>query len=259
MWLGFDPFRPVQNHIKTVTSKVAMPGITPQILKATGVHGWIVAAVLEDMKNFKGKASCESRETESRYPRCIRHGSVEAPTLWMKLAMHTLWNVDENRGAFGAGLWFAEEGDKGIPQLQHIERKQNGLAKDGGRIGRRIRGQWHVTEAGIPLLDEHARQRNGPTVIEGAGQFWNMPFVEKFDHLDADAKWVGKCEAGVKKRLKRGTGSRFKEAHLYHSRAVSLEKKHDSVLVTGQDEGGQRLGGSDDERNFPFPREEEED
>ena len=38
-----------------------------------------------------------------------------------------------------------------------------------------------------------------------------------------------------------------------------LARLSDSVLVTGQDEGGQRLGGSDDERNFPFPREEEED
>ena len=43
----------------------------------TGVQ--IIAALLEEMKDLKGKASFESCETKFRYSRCIRHGIVEAP------------------------------------------------------------------------------------------------------------------------------------------------------------------------------------
>ena len=75
---------------------------------------------------------------------------------------------------------------------------------------------------------------------------------------DADAKWVGKCEAGVKKRLKREARARQGSTSV-SQQGSELGEETCSVLVTGQDEGGQRLGGSDDERNFPFPREEEED
>ena len=49
---------------------------------------------------------------------CIRQRSVEAPTLWMKLVKYILWNVEEKWKARRAGLWFGEEGDSWLPDMQ---------------------------------------------------------------------------------------------------------------------------------------------
>ena len=58
---------------------VVKPGVIAEILKETGGHEWMSAALLEEMKNLKGKAF-KSCETECRYSRCIRQGSAEVPS-----------------------------------------------------------------------------------------------------------------------------------------------------------------------------------
>ena len=60
-----------------------------------GVHRWITAALLEEMKDLRGKASFEPFNTEFGCARCIRQRSVVAPTLWLKPANNILWNVEE--------------------------------------------------------------------------------------------------------------------------------------------------------------------
>ena len=67
-----------------------------------------IIAALEDMKDFTEMASFEC-ETEVRYPRCFRHGRVEAPALWMHFGCiwrKMLWDVrrEEERGERGCGF-----------------------------------------------------------------------------------------------------------------------------------------------------------
>ena len=50
--------------------------------------GWSVAVLLRDMAGFEGQATFENVE-------CIRQRSVDAPRLWLKMAMQMLWNVKE--------------------------------------------------------------------------------------------------------------------------------------------------------------------
>ena len=59
------------------------------------VHGWITAALLEEIKDLRGKESFEPFDTEFGCARCIRQGSVEARTLWLEPANNFLWNVEE--------------------------------------------------------------------------------------------------------------------------------------------------------------------
>ena len=140
--------------------------------------------------------------------------------------------------------------------------------------GNRHRHQRDRTEAGIPLVDEHVRQRNGPTVIEGARHFWNMPFVKKFDHLGRRCKIDGEMRSWSEEEIEerhglavQGStlvsqqGSEFGEEKCKNGELCppcGLARLSDLVLVTGQDEGGQRLGGSDDERDLLLSREEED-
>ena len=137
------------------------------------------------------------------------------------------------------------------------------------------RHQRDGIEAGIPLVDEHAHQRNGPTVIEGARHFQNMPFVKKFDHLGRRCKMDGEMRTWSEEETEerhglavQGSTSVSQQGGEFGEETCKdgercplcgLARLSDSVLVTGQDEGGQRLEGSDDERDFPFPREAEED
>ena len=53
----------------------------------------MMEARVEEMKDLKEMARFESCETAFRYSSCVRQGSVEAPTLWMKLVTRILWNV----------------------------------------------------------------------------------------------------------------------------------------------------------------------
>ena len=54
---------------------VAKPGATAEILDVVGVRGWIIAALLEEVKDLKLVASFESCEMELRYSTCIGRGS----------------------------------------------------------------------------------------------------------------------------------------------------------------------------------------
>ena len=108
-----------------------------------------------------------------------------------------------------------------MPDLEHVvdgqlldhELKHNGLAKDDGRVGRGNRQQR--CGARITMVDEHVRQGlDGPMVIECAGTLWLIPFV-KMLHL---------LGGRMKKTLKKGMGSWFKDAHLYRSKAIEKWK-----------------------------------
>ena len=110
-----------------------------------------------------------------------------------------------------------------MPDLQHVvdgqlldhELKHNGLAKDDGRVGRGNLQQRYGTEARITVVDEHVRQGlDGPMVIECAGALWLIHFV-KMLHL---------LGARMKKTLKKGMGSWFKNAQLYRSKAIEKWK-----------------------------------
>ena len=65
-------------HVKTVFN-VAKPGIIARLLKETGVHGWIIAAMLKDMKDLKGLTSCESWGRNSDTP------DVSGKAVWRRL------------------------------------------------------------------------------------------------------------------------------------------------------------------------------
>ena len=60
---------------------VAKPSVVSKILTLSGVHGHLTAAMLAEMQDVRGSASFEKSETEFRYSRCIRQGSVEAPSV----------------------------------------------------------------------------------------------------------------------------------------------------------------------------------
>ena len=60
---------------------VAKPGFVAELQAETGVHGWIIAALLEETKDLKGMAVFEPCETEFRKSVCITQASLEAPTL----------------------------------------------------------------------------------------------------------------------------------------------------------------------------------
>ena len=65
---------------------VAKPSMVSRILAHMGTHGHVVGALLEEMKDVRGSPCFDNCETEFRYSRCTRQGSVEAPVLWGKVA-----------------------------------------------------------------------------------------------------------------------------------------------------------------------------
>ena len=78
-------------HIKTLFD-VAGPRHIAKIVEDLDVHGWIIAALLREMVGPEGQAKFESVESTCSFARCIRHGSVEAPRLRLKMAMPILGN-----------------------------------------------------------------------------------------------------------------------------------------------------------------------
>ena len=53
-------------------------------------HGWITAALLRELGGLEGHATFKNMESKFNFTLCIRQGSVEAPTRWLKLAKHIL-------------------------------------------------------------------------------------------------------------------------------------------------------------------------
>ena len=49
---------------------------------------------LREMEYLERQASFENVENKCKFTRCIRQGSVEAPTLWLTLAKHVAWNLE---------------------------------------------------------------------------------------------------------------------------------------------------------------------
>ena len=46
-------------------------------------------------QDVHGHATFGNVESKFQFTRCIRQGGVEALTLWLKLAMQILWNVEK--------------------------------------------------------------------------------------------------------------------------------------------------------------------
>ena len=58
------------------------------------VHGWITAASLREIFGLEGQATVVNVESTFSFARCIRQRSVEAPGLWLSMAMQILENVE---------------------------------------------------------------------------------------------------------------------------------------------------------------------
>ena len=80
---------------------VARPKHFARIMEDHNVHGWIIAALLREMAGLEGHATFECVERKFSFARCIRQGSVEAPSLWQKMAMQLLANVERERKRMG--------------------------------------------------------------------------------------------------------------------------------------------------------------
>ena len=69
--------------------------LAAEILTLTGVHGHQTAALLAEMRDFRGSASFANCQIEFRYSRYIRQGCVEAFVLWGRIAKYVLWKVEK--------------------------------------------------------------------------------------------------------------------------------------------------------------------
>ena len=83
--------------IKTASDHIA------KCLVEQDTYGWITAAMLSGMEGLEGHATFEDVERRFNLTRRIRQGSVEAPTLWLKLAKHILWNAEQEWTTEGDG------------------------------------------------------------------------------------------------------------------------------------------------------------
>ena len=72
---------------------VARPKHIAKILKKD-THDWISAALQSEMGSLQRQATFENVEKSFSVTRCIRHGSVEAPTQWLQMTIHIFWNVE---------------------------------------------------------------------------------------------------------------------------------------------------------------------
>ena len=85
-------------HLASMVIKTAFDVARPKhIVKIMGdqdVHGWIRAAFLREMASLERLATFEAVENTFPFTRCIRQGSVEAPRLWLEMAMHILSNAE---------------------------------------------------------------------------------------------------------------------------------------------------------------------
>ena len=91
---------------------VAKPSVVSRTLAYMGTHGHVAAALLEEMKDVRGSVCFENCETEFRYSRCTRRGSVEAPVLWGKVAKkHTVEKPKGSGRPRDGGIVFGGERD----------------------------------------------------------------------------------------------------------------------------------------------------
>ena len=69
------------------------------------------------MYSLKGKAQFECAESECLFTRYIRQGSVEAPTLWLKLARHILALVQKRSKERSMEVLIEKDGHAGYHQI----------------------------------------------------------------------------------------------------------------------------------------------
>ena len=81
--------------IKTAFDE-AKPKHVARIMDNHNTHGWIIAALLREMSRLSGMATFECVESSSVFNRCLRQRSVEAPSLWQKMATQIWANVEED-------------------------------------------------------------------------------------------------------------------------------------------------------------------
>ena len=72
-----------------------VPKNIAQLLLEQHMHDWLIAALLREMAGHEGEAAIENVESKFPLPKCIRQGSVEAPRLWLEMALQVLWNVEK--------------------------------------------------------------------------------------------------------------------------------------------------------------------
>ena len=65
---------------------MAGPKYIAKIMGDQEVHGWIAAALFR-VAGLEGQATLENVESTLPFTRCIRQGSVDAPWIWLKMAM----------------------------------------------------------------------------------------------------------------------------------------------------------------------------
>ena len=80
--------------IKTALD-VAKPTHSANIMGEQETHGWIKATSLLGKWRLAGHATFESVESKFNFSRCSRQGSVDVPTLRLKMAKQLLWNRGE--------------------------------------------------------------------------------------------------------------------------------------------------------------------
>ena len=80
-------------NIKTAFD-VARPKHVAKIMGDQDVHGWITAAVLRARAGLEGQATFGNLDSTFPFTRCIRQGSVEAPRLWLNMALQILVVVE---------------------------------------------------------------------------------------------------------------------------------------------------------------------
>ena len=97
--------------IKTAFDE-AKPKHVAKILDSHNTHGWLIAALLREMSGLSGKATFECVESNFRFDRCLRQGSVEAPRLWQKMANQILANVEEEWMKKRKGILLDKDGAK---------------------------------------------------------------------------------------------------------------------------------------------------
>ena len=96
VWHGSDkrPMYIASMDIKTAFD-VARPKHIANIRRDHDTHGWITASLLREMGGLEGHATMEHVESKFKFRRWIRQRSVGAPTLWLKMAKHTLSDVEK--------------------------------------------------------------------------------------------------------------------------------------------------------------------
>ena len=62
-------------HVKAAFG-AAQPKYVGGVLRECGVHGWLIAAILNGMKSLNGRATFENIKCTNEFHKCIRCGLI---------------------------------------------------------------------------------------------------------------------------------------------------------------------------------------